>query len=435
VNDMKKINVVTLGCSKNLVDSEVLMRQIEKDGIEILTDSDEFTDTVVINTCGFIADAKQESIDTILEFAKAKKDGLIKNLVVMGCLSERYKEDLKKEIPEVDAYFGVNELPEIIHQLGFDFKKDLLGERKLTSPSHYAYLKIAEGCDRSCSFCAIPMIRGKHISKSIETIVDEARFLVKKGVKELILISQDLTYYGLDNYHKKMLPALLEELVKIEELQWIRLHYLYPTAFPMELLAVIRDHEKICSYIDIPLQHINSQILSSMQRGVDHKKTQELIDQIRTIVPEAYIRTAFIVGYPGETEKRYAELKDFIVKNRFERLGLFAYSAEEGTKAFDLKNIVSKKKTTARIDELMDIQENISMEINASKIGQELQVLIDRKEGDFFVGRSQYDSPEIDNEVLVSAEEELKIGTFCQVVITDVESFDLFGSVDLRSSK
>ncbi len=424
-----KVNLITLGCSKNLVDSEVLMGHLSHNNIELMHDVDEAADTVIINTCGFIVDAKQESIDTILQFAQAKNRGEVKQLLVMGCLSERYKEDLKKEIPEVDAFYGVSDLPEIICQLGFDYRKDLIGERLLTTPSHYAYLKIAEGCNRKCSFCAIPAIRGKHISRKIEDILKEAEMLAAKGVKEVILISQDLSYYGMDLYGKHMLPELVESLAQISKIEWIRLHYLYPTGFPKSLFSLMRENKKVCNYIDIPLQHISSKILKSMKRGVDGPGTRELIGEIRKELPGVAIRTAFIVGYPGETEKAYEELKDFIIESKFERMGLFAYSPEEGTSAYPLKSRLSKKKVQQRIDDLMKIQENISFELNQKRIGKNLMVLIDRKEGEFYIGRTEYDSPEVDNEVLVRSDSPLNFGQFYQVDITGADHFDLFGKV------
>lgn len=397
--------------------------------MELIHDSNEASDFVVINTCGFIADAKQESIDTILQFAEAKNQGDIEKIFVMGCLSERYQEELQKEIPEVDGYYGVSDLPEIVKSLGVDYKSELLGERSITTPNHYAYLKIAEGCDRKCSFCAIPFIRGKHISKPIDRIVAEAEFLAGKGVKELILISQDLSYYGLDLYNRKALADLLNELVKIDQLEWIRPHYLYPTGFPLDFLKVMRDHEKICNYIDIPLQHTNDRILKSMRRGVGSKETRQLVDRIRKEVPDAAIRTAFIVGYPGETKKEFLELKDFIQSTRFERLGIFTYSPEEGTSAFALKDSISEEVKTERMEELMAVQEDISFQLNQEKTGKSYKVLLDRKEGDFYAGRTQYDSPEIDNEVLVKSEKRLTPGTFYDVKIHHAEAFDLFGEI------
>ncbi|MCF8229505.1 MAG: 30S ribosomal protein S12 methylthiotransferase RimO [Bacteroidales bacterium] len=424
-----KINLVTLGCSKNLVDSEVLMRQIKANNIEILHDSNEITETVIINTCGFILDAKQESIDTILQFADARKKGIVKNLLVMGCLSERYKSELITEIPEVDAFYGVSDFARIINDLGFDFRKDLLGERLLTTPAHYAYLKIAEGCNQHCSFCAIPAIRGNHQSRNIEEIIREVEKLAAKGVKELILISQDLTYYGLDLYKSRKLPELVDTLCKIEGIEWIRLHYLHPAGFPQDLIPVIRDNKKVCNYIDIPLQHINTNILRSMRRGVDKKQTIELIRKIREEIPEAYIRTAFIIGYPGETSKRYEELKEFIHEMKFERLGLFAYSPEEGTSSFSMRNIVSKKVVQTRIDELMSLQQSISHEKNMNRIGHTLKVMIDRKEGEYYIGRTEYDSPEVDNEVLIESKAKNLSGHLLDVRINGADTFDLFGNI------
>lgn len=426
----KSINVVTLGCSKNLVDSEVLMRQISEGKLKVLHDSNEPTETVIINTCGFIADAKEESIDTILEFAAAKKSGLVKNIYVMGCLSERYKAELRKEIPEVDAYFGVNELPEILKSIRVDYKKELLGERLLTTPSHFAYLKIAEGCDRNCSFCAIPSIRGRHKSKSIQRITEEARFLAAQGVKELILISQDLSYYGVDIYKKQKLDALLKELVKIEGIEWIRLHYLYPASFPWAVIDLMKQEEKICNYIDIPLQHINDKILRSMKRGAGSLETNALIEKMRNTIPGAAIRTTFITGYPGEGPEEFYELKEFIRSMRFERVGIFTYSPEEGTPAEALGDEIPEEVKEQRREELMLIQEQISAEKNMELIDKNMKVIIDKKEGEYYVGRSQFDSPEVDNEVLIkSVDRQIVPGNFYYLRIIEADSFDLYGDL------
>lgn len=428
----KKINIVTLGCSKNLVDSEVLMRQIDAAGIEVVhNDSIDGVDTVILNTCGFIHDAKQESIDTILEYITAKEDGRINGLYVMGCLSERYKDELSKEIPEVDRYFGVTDIEEIVKELKIDYRKELIGERLLTTPSHYAYLKISEGCDRTCSFCAIPVIRGKHISKSIENLVLEAAFLAKKGVKELILIAQDLTYYGIDLYKKQALAELLKQLCAIDGIEWIRLHYAYPTKFPMDVLEVMRDEAKICKYLDIPFQHFSNGVLENMRRAITAEQTQQLLDDIRRTVPGISVRTTMLVGHPGETEEAFEELKQFVSTAKFERLGVFTYSEEEGTwGAANLKDEIDDDMKQARADELMLLQQDVSMDLNQNKIGKEFKVLIDGYDGEYYVGRTEHDSPEVDNEVLITAEEgSLEVGTFVNVLIENADDFDLYGKV------
>lgn len=426
---LPRVNVVTLGCSKNLVDSEVLLRQLDNQ-YEVRHNDDKDSDIVIINTCGFIHDAKQESIDTILTAVEAKKSGHCKKVVVTGCLSQRYKKELKDEIKEVDGFFGVDELPEILKSLNVDYKKELIGERMLTTPSHFAYLKISEGCDRSCAFCAIPLIRGKHISQPIDKLIKEARLLADKGVKELLLIAQDLTYYGIDLYHKREIASLVEQLAAIDEIKWIRMHYAYPAGFPEELLTVVNNNPKICKYLDIPLQHINSRILKSMKRGLDEKGTRELIYKIRSSVPGIALRSTFIVGYPGETESEFQQLLDFISEVRFERLGVFQYSPEEDTSAFNLADDVPDDVKDDRESRLMDLQRKISNELNAEKIGKKIQVLIDRKEGDFFVGRSEFDSPEVDNEVLITSDNfELKTGGFYFVEITGSEDYDLFARI------
>ena len=425
----KKINIVTLGCSKNIVDSENLIKQLQSGGYDFVADSgDTDASTVIINTCGFINDAKEESIDTILRFVKAKQKGAIENLYVMGCLSERYIEDLKKEIPEVNKYFGVNNFSDILTEMGISLNENLLSERTLTGPGHYAYLKVSEGCDRTCAFCAIPVIRGKCISRSIESLVDEAKILAHRGVKELILIAQDLSYYGLDLYKSQKLPELLTELLKIESFEWIRLHYLYPANFPLKLIPVIRENPRICRYIDIPIQHISDNMLTKMKRTQTRRETEHLLSRFRKEIPGVAIRTTLIAGHPGETEADYNELKDFISEFRFDRLGVFAYSHEEGTYAFNnYPDDIPQTIKEARVSELMEIQQNTSAELNALKTGNVFKVIIDRREGDFFIGRTEFDSPEVDQEILTPAEFQLKIGNFYNIKITQSSEFDLFG--------
>ncbi len=427
-----KINIITLGCSKNLVDSEVLMGQLQAGKLEVVHDSND-TDarTVVINTCGFIHDAKEESINTILQFIQAKEAGKIDNVFVMGCLSERYKKDLEDEIGEVDQYFGVNDIKEIVTKLGIDYRKDLLGERLLTTPKHYAYLKISEGCDRTCSFCSIPLIRGKHISKPIEEILLEAQNLVNRGVKELILIAQDLSYYGLDLYKKRMLHDLLTRLTEIEGLSWIRLHYTYPTSFPVDILPLMASNDKICNYIDIPVQHISDLVLKNMRRAHDRKSTLDLLHKFREEVPSVAIRTTMLVGHPGEGEKEFDDLKDFVKKFRFDRLGVFPYSHEEGTYGYEhFTDEIPEEVKNQRVEELMQIQQKVSAELNQARLGKEFKVLIDRKEGEYYIGRTEYDSPEVDNEVLIRQESgPLSIGEFYQIKITDASEYDLFGDL------
>lgn len=423
----KQVSIITLGCSKNTVDSEVLLRQLQAGGMDVAHNPAEVIQgKVIINTCGFINDAKEESIETILNFAKAKQQGIISELFVMGCLSERYRKDLEKEIPEVDGFFGVAEFPDILKSVGVDYRKELLGERVITTPPHYAFLKISEGCDRKCSFCAIPLIRGKHQSKSMEDLVAEANFLASSGVKELMIIAQDSTYYGLDLYGERKLPELLQKLTKVPGIEWIRLHYAYPAGFPDQLLDLINSSPKICNYLDIPVQHISDPILKAMKRGHNAKETRELIDHIRKTVPEIALRTSVIVGFPGETKEQFEELKAFIAKVKFDRLGVFTYSHEENTKAFDLKDDVTPSTKKRRAAELMRLQEEISLTINQSKIGQNLRVIIDRKEADFWIGRTEFDSPEVDNEILIPTTFSLQTGDFVQVRITDAEPFDLF---------
>ncbi|PWK18684.1 30S ribosomal protein S12 methylthiotransferase RimO [Xanthomarina spongicola] len=429
-----KINVVTLGCSKNVYDSEVLMGQLKASGKEVV--HEEEGNIVVINTCGFINNAKEESINTILDFMQKKEDGDVDKVFVTGCLSERYKPDLQKEIPNVDQYFGTTELPGLLKALGADYKHELIGERLTTTPKNYAYLKIAEGCDRPCSFCAIPIMRGKHRSTPIEEIVIEAEKLAANGVKELILIAQDLTYYGLDIYKKRNLAELLEALVKVDGVEWIRLHYAFPTGFPMDVLDVMNREPKICNYLDIPLQHISDSILKSMRRGTTKEKTTKLLKEFRQAVPEMTIRTTLIVGYPGETEEDFQELKQWVTDMRFERLGCFTYSHEENTHAFNLEDDVPEDVKQDRANQIMEIQSQISWELNQAKIGQTFKVVIDRKEGEYFVGRTEFDSPDVDNEVLIDASKTyLKTGEFATITITEAADFDLYGEVSVIQSE
>lgn len=425
----KKINIITLGCSKNLVDSEKLLRQLDSGGFEVVHNSEEFTSgTVIINTCGFINDAKEESVDTILKYARAQKSGGIDNLYVMGCLSERYMDALKTEIPEVKKYFGVNNMSDILEELGLNLRSDLLTERKITGPGHFAYLKVAEGCDRTCAFCAIPAIRGRYISRPVDELVSEAASLAEAGVKELILIAQDLSYYGLDIYKKQALPELITELLKISSLEWIRLHYLYPANFPMALIPIIRDNQRICKYIDIPIQHISDNMLGIMKRSHNRIDTEAVLYKIRNEIPAAVIRTTLIAGHPGETEKDYNELKDFLIEFRFDRLGVFAYSHEEDTWSYNnYEDEVSDAIKQSRVSELMEIQQGISAELNGKRVGKVFKVLIDRREDDFHVGRTEFDSPEVDQEVLIPVEYNLKPGEFCNILITEATDFDLFG--------
>ena len=426
-----KINVITLGCSKNVYDSEVLMGQLVANKMEVEHESEkDDANIVVINTCGFIDNAKEESINTILVQAERKEAGMIDKLYVTGCLSERYKPDLERDIPNVDQYFGTTDLPKLLKVLGADYKHELLGERLTITPKHYSYLKIAEGCDRPCSFCAIPLMRGKHKSTPIEQLVIEAENLAKNGVKELILIAQDLTYYGLDIYKKRRLADLLTELSKVEGIEWIRLHYAFPTGFPQDVLDEIRDNDKVCNYIDIPLQHINDDILKSMKRGTSHDKTVALLKDFRTIVPNMAIRTTLIVGYPGETEEKFQELKNWVQGTKFDRLGVFTYSHEENTSAYDLDDDVPEKVKKVRAEEIMDLQTHISWELNQEKVGKIYKVLFDRKEGDYFIGRTEFDSPDVDNEVLVKAKDTyVRMGDFANVIIEKADHFDLHGVV------
>lgn len=425
----QSINIVTLGCSKNLVDSERLGKQLQSSNITITQDSNEPSDVVVVNTCGFINDAKEESINTILDFIEAKKQNLVKKVFVMGCLSERYKADLVNELGEVDGFYGVAELEQIVSDLGADYKKELLGERVLSTPSHYAYLKISEGCNRNCSFCAIPLIRGKQISIPIEELVNEAKSLVEGGVKEILLIAQDLTYYGVDLYKTSKLTELVDRLSMIPGLEWIRLHYTYPIHFSDVLLRLINDRPNICKYVDIPLQHVSDHILKSMKRGVTGDEQRKLVLRMKELVPNVAIRTTMIVGYPGETEADFEELKVFIQEMKFDRLGIFTYSPEEDTSAFELGDDVADELKTQRMEELMEMQEQISLELNEQKIGKTFKVLLDSQEGDYFVARTEFDSPEVDNEVLIPVDENIEIGAFYTVRITSASPFDLYAEI------
>ena len=425
-----KINVVTLGCSKNIYDSEVLMGQLKANGKDVVhEDENDEGNIVVINTCGFIGKAKEESIDTILHYAKRKEAGEIDKVFVSGCLSERYKPDLEKEIPNVDQYFGTHDLPNLLKVLEADYKHELIGERLTTTPKHYAYLKIAEGCDRPCSFCAIPLMRGKHRSTPIEDIVIEATKLAGKGIKEVMLIAQDLTYYGLDIYKKRALADLLEALVKVDGIEWIRMHYAFPTGFPMDVLEVMKREPKVCNYLDIPLQHINTELLKSMKRGTTHEKTTALIHKFREFVPEMAIRTTLIVGYPGETEAMFQELKDWVEEMRFDRLGAFEYSHEENTGAYVLEDDVPAEIKFQRVNEIMEVQSQISWELNQQKVGKTFRCLFDRKDGEYFYGRTESDSPDVDNDVLVDAKEHyVKIGEFIDIKMHEAGDYDLYGT-------
>jgi ribosomal protein S12 methylthiotransferase len=426
-----KVNVVTLGCSKNIFDSEVMMAQLKANQFDVEHESmDDDAEIVIINTCGFIDNAKQESIDTILRYAEAKADGLVDKVYVTGCLSERYKDDLEKEIPEVDAFFGTRDLPRLLKTLKADYKHELVGERLLTTPNHYAYFKIAEGCDRPCSFCAIPLMRGKNISTPIEDLVTQAKGLAAKGVKELMLIAQDLTYYGLDLYKKRALANLINQLADVEGIEWIRLHYAFPAGFPMDVLEVMQERSNVCNYLDIPLQHGSTKILQSMRRGITREKTEELIAQIREKVPGIAIRTTLIAGYPGETEEDFQEMYDFVERSRFDRLGIFTYSHEDDTHAFTLEDDVPAKVKKERADKIMELQSGISYELNQLKVGKTYKVLFDRVEGDYFIGRTEFDSPEVDNEVLLlKSEGFVRLGDFANVLITSADHYDLYGKL------
>lgn len=426
-----KVNIVTLGCSKNLVDSEVIMTQLKGNNLNVTHESkkDDFN-IVIVNTCGFIDKAKEESINTILNFADAKREGEIDKLYVTGCLSQRYKDNLEEEIPEVDAYYGTRDLPALLKTFKADYKHELVGERLLTTPLHYAYVKISEGCNRTCSFCAIPIMRGKHISKPIDELVTEVKNLVTKGVKEIILIAQELTYYGLDIYKKRSLSTLLDALCEIEGLHWIRLHYAYPSQFPMEIIETMARQPKICNYLDIPLQHASDNVLLRMRRKITNQQTRTLINDIRSILPEIAIRTTMLVGFPGETEKDIEDLKNFIEEMKFERLGLFTYSHEEDTHGYKYEDDVLEEEKIRRANELMEVQQEISYELNQQKVGKTFKVLIDKKEGEHFVCRTEYDSPDVDNEVLIDATKKyLSIGDFVNVKITEATDFDLYGEL------
>ncbi|MDP4798447.1 MAG: 30S ribosomal protein S12 methylthiotransferase RimO [Crocinitomicaceae bacterium] len=426
-----KVNVVTLGCSKNIYDSEVMMAQLKANQFEVEHESmDDDAEIVIINTCGFIDNAKQESIDTILRYAEAKADGLVDKVYVTGCLSERYKDDLELEIPEVDAFFGTRDLPRLLKTLKADYKHELVGERLLTTPNHYAYLKIAEGCDRPCSFCAIPLMRGKNISTPIEDLVHQAKGLAAKGVKELMLIAQDLTYYGIDLYKKRALSDLINRLADIEGIEWIRLHYAYPSGFPMDVLDVMRDRDNVCNYLDMPLQHGSTKILQAMRRGITREKTEELIATIREKVPGIALRTTLIAGYPGETQTDFQEMYDWVERSRFDRLGIFTYSHEENTHAYSFEDTVSAKIKKERADLIMELQSGISYDLNQLKVGNNYKVLFDRVEGDYFIGRTEFDSPEVDNEVLIKkADYFVRLGDFANVNITQADHYDLYGKL------
>lgn len=429
-NKKSKINIVTLGCSKNLVDSEVLFTQLKGNGMDVSHESEkDDSQIVVINTCGFIDNAKQESIDTILRYVEAKEAGHVEKVYVTGCLSHRYKDDLEKEIPQVDSWFGTNDLPRLLKTLKADYKHELVGERLLTTPSHFAYLKIAEGCDRPCSFCAIPLMRGKHESRPMDELVLTAKNLAAKGTKELILIAQDLTYYGLDIYKKRNLSELLDKLSDVEGIDWIRLQYAYPSGFPMDILDIMAKKPNICNYLDMPLQHGSSEMLKLMRRGIDRPKTEDLLAKIRDKVPEIAIRTTLITGHPGETEEMFEEMYDFVQKQRFDRLGVFQYSHEEQTHSYTMPDDISDEIKQERTDIIMELQQGISEELNQKKIGNTFKVLFDRKESGHFIGRTEFDSPEVDNEVLIPASQYVRVGDFANVKITSATEFDLFGEL------
>jgi ribosomal protein S12 methylthiotransferase len=427
-----RVNVITLGCSKNIYDSEVLMGQLRNNEMDVVHESDKIRDNdiIVINTCGFIDNAKQESIDTILQYSELKEQGKVGKVIVTGCLSERYKPELEAEITNVDAYFGTNDLKSILANLGADYKHELIGERLLTTPSHFAYLKIAEGCNRPCSFCAIPLMRGRHLSRTIDDLVKEAAILAKKGTKELILIAQDLTYYGIDIYGKRKLDDLLRRLSDVEGIEWIRLQYAYPSGFPMEILTVMNERSNVCNYLDMPLQHISDNMLTSMRRGITKQKTIDLVNSIRDKVPNIAMRTTLICGYPGETDQDFEEMKSWVEETRFDRLGCFTYSHEEKTHAHSLVDDVPSEVKEYRVEEIMNSQQEISLEKNERKIGNCYKVLIDKKEGDYFVGRTEYDSPEVDNEVLLDAAVDYAgLGSFVTVKIDRADDFDLYGHI------
>jgi len=426
-----KVNVVTLGCSKNIFDSEVMMAQLKANKFEVEHEAEQDdSEIVIINTCGFIDNAKQESIDTILRYADAKNEGAVDKVYVTGCLSERYKDDLESEIPEVDAFFGTRELPRLLKTLKADYKHELVGERLLSTPSHYAYFKIAEGCDRPCSFCAIPLMRGKHKSTPMEELVEQAKGLAAKGVKELMLIAQDLTYYGLDLYGKRNLAELIDKLADVEGIEWIKLHYAFPAGFPMDVLDVMNKRENVCNYLDIPLQHGSTSMLKAMRRGITREKTEALIEKMRETVPGIAIRTTLISGYPGETEEDFQEMYDWVKRSRFDRLGIFTYSHEENTHAYNAEDDVPEEVKRERADKIMELQSGISYELNQEKIGKTYKVLFDKVEGDYFIGRTEFDSPEVDNEVLVKKENTyIRLGDFTNVKITNADHYDLYGEV------
>lgn len=426
-----KVNVVTLGCAKNTFDSEVMMAQLKANKFEVEHESlNDDASIVIINTCGFIDNAKQESIDTILRYAEAKAEGLVDKVYVTGCLSERYKDDLEQEIPEVDAFFGTRDLPRLLKTLKADYKHELVGERLLTTPSHYAYFKIAEGCDRPCSFCAIPLMRGKHVSTPMDQLLTSAKKLATGGVKELLLIAQDLTYYGLDIYKKRNLAELIDKLSDVEGIDWIRLHYAFPSGFPMDVLDVMNNRSNVCNYLDMPLQHGSTKILQSMRRGITREKTEALVDQIRQKVPDIALRTTLIAGYPGETEADFDEMYRFVEDTRFDRLGIFTYSHEENTHAYSLTDDVPDEVKRQRADAIMELQSGISYELNQKKVGKTFDVLFDRAEGDYFIGRTEFDSPDVDNEILVKKSEGyVRLGDFAKVAVTSADHYDLYGKL------
>lgn len=425
-----KVNVVTLGCSKNIFDSEVLMNQLKANNFEVEHEAkQDDSSIVIINTCGFIDNAKQESIDTILRYSDAKEEGMVDKVYVTGCLSQRYKPELEEEIPNIDGFFGTRDLPRLLKTLKADYKKELVGERLLTTPSHYSYFKIAEGCDRPCSFCAIPLMRGKHVSTPMEDLLHNAKALAAQGTKELILIAQDLTYYGLDIYKKRELATLMDKLADVNGIDWIRLHYAYPSGFPMDVLDVMKARDNVCNYIDMPLQHASTKMLKAMRRGITKDKTTELIEKIRAKVPDAAIRTTLISGYPGETDADFQEMADWVEDMRFDRLGIFNYSHEENTHAHNFEDDVPAAIKQERSETIMDIQSNISMELNQEKVGKTYKVLFDRAEGDHFIGRTEHDSPEVDNEVLVEKDQFVRIGDFANIKIHTADHYDLYGDV------
>ena len=426
-----KVNVVTLGCAKNIFDSEVMMGQLKGNGFDVEHESQsEDSSIVIINTCGFIDNAKQESVDTILQFAEAKKNGWVEKVYVTGCLSERYKDDLEKEIPEVDSFFGTRDLPRLLKTLKADYKHELIGERLLTTPAHFAYFKIAEGCDRPCAFCAIPLMRGKHRSTPMDTLVDNAAKLASNGTKELILIAQDLTYYGLDIYKKRNLSELVDRLSDIEGIDWIRLHYAYPSGFPMDVLDVMNNRSNVCNYLDMPLQHASDNMLKAMRRGITKQKSTDLIDAIRQKVPDIALRTTLISGFPGETEGDFEDMYHWVEQMQFDRLGIFPYSHEEDTHAYSMEDDVPAEVKHERAEAIMELQSGISYELNQKRVGETYKVLFDRKEGEHFIGRTEYDSPEVDNEVIVSAKDQyVRLGDFANVKIDKADHYDLYGTV------